>query len=223
MDLSLDLRDLQRLVALGEGLTIEFTRRVPRPARIAKEVIALANTQGGKLLLGVDDDGTIKGVRDAHEEAFALRQAIAKHTRPLVPLDVAAVPVSRRREVLIVDVPESASKPHYLVTSDAEGRVSKTAYVRVDEQSIEASREVIRVMKAEQNPTNTRFEFGDKEQQLMQYLDRYERITVAQFAKLAGVSLSSAAQPLVLLTRASILALHPDEKADYWTLAYDVA
>ena len=59
MDLSLDLRDLQRLVALGEGLTIEFKRRVPRPARIAKEVIALANAQGGKLLLGVDDDGTI--------------------------------------------------------------------------------------------------------------------------------------------------------------------
>ncbi|MEM8560236.1 MAG: ATP-binding protein [Bacteroidota bacterium] len=222
MDLSIDLRDLQRLVALGEGLTIEFKRRVPRPERIAKEVIALANTQGGKLLLGVDDDGTIKGVRDAHEEAFALRQAIAAHTRPLVPLDVTAVPVSRRREVLVVDVPESAAKPHYLVATDAEGRATKTAYVRVDEQSIEASREVIRVMKAEQNPTNTRFEFGDKEQKLMQYLDRYERITVAQFAKLAGVSLSSAAQTLVLLTRASILALHPDEKADYWTLAYDV-
>ena len=47
MDLSIDLRDLQRLVALGEGLTIEFKRRVPRPERIAKEVFALAITQGG--------------------------------------------------------------------------------------------------------------------------------------------------------------------------------
>ena len=39
--------DVKRLAAMGEGRTLEFKNRVPRPERIAREVIALANTDGG--------------------------------------------------------------------------------------------------------------------------------------------------------------------------------
>ena len=53
------LQELNQLASLGEGPSLEFKRKVPRPERIAKEVIAFANTRGGRLLLGVDDDGTI--------------------------------------------------------------------------------------------------------------------------------------------------------------------
>ena len=49
-------RQLERLVAVGEGQHLEFKRQVPRPQRLAKEVIAFANSGGGHLLLGVDDD-----------------------------------------------------------------------------------------------------------------------------------------------------------------------
>ncbi|MEM9666450.1 MAG: ATP-binding protein, partial [Bacteroidota bacterium] len=50
------LTDLTKLIATGEGLHLEFKRKVPSPARFSKEVVALANTQGGRLLIGVDDD-----------------------------------------------------------------------------------------------------------------------------------------------------------------------
>ena len=53
--------DVKRLAAMGEGRTLEFKNRVPRPERIAREVIALANTDGGTVLVGVDDDGTVLG------------------------------------------------------------------------------------------------------------------------------------------------------------------
>ena len=69
----MNLEELNRVVQLGEGLTLEFKTRVPKPERIAKEVIAFANTIGGRLLLGVDDDGTVKGVRDSDEEEYALK------------------------------------------------------------------------------------------------------------------------------------------------------
>lgn len=64
------LDHLRRLVARGEGQTIEFKRRVPSPDRLAKEVIAFANSSGGQLLLGVTDDGRIVGVKDSEEEEF---------------------------------------------------------------------------------------------------------------------------------------------------------
>ena len=218
----MDLHDLKRYVSFGEGTFIEFKRRVPQPERIAKEVIALANGRGGKLFLGVDDDGSIYGLRDAEEERFALRQALDAHCDPPVVVDVLAVAVTHKREVLVVDVPESAIKPHYLVGAVNGSGSRRTAYVRVDDQSIEASREAVRLMKHQRDPQDVRFEFGDKERALMRYLDRHERITVEGFARLVGVPRRSASQTLVLLAKANLLRLHPDEKADFFTLGYDV-
>jgi predicted HTH transcriptional regulator len=64
------LRELSQLTGLGEGQHLEFKKRVPGPERIAKEMIAFANTGGGRLLLGVDDDGSVVGVKDAAEEEY---------------------------------------------------------------------------------------------------------------------------------------------------------
>ena len=47
---------------------IEFKRRVPSPFKMAKEIAAMANTVGGNILIGVDDDGTVAGVSDEHRE-----------------------------------------------------------------------------------------------------------------------------------------------------------
>ncbi len=209
------LQELNQLVALGEGLTLEFKRRVPRPERIAKEVIAFANTRGGRLLLGVDDSGTIVGVRDPDEEVFALRQALRRCATPPIAFTMERIAVEHRREVIVVTIEESARKPHFL----RNGR-HRQAYIRVEDRSIEASPEVLALMRAEKHPRNVVFTFGEKELLLMRYLEHYGRITVQQFAQLANLSRRQASRTLVLLTEANVLRLHPDEPHDYFTLAY---
>lgn len=216
----MNLNDLKRMVAMGEGFHLEFKRKVPKPERIAKEVVALANSKGGKVFLGVDDDGTVRGVRDVHEQLYLLEEALKVHCDPPVDFRIEAVPVSHRREVLVVDVPDSARKPHYLV--DGQKNDQRTAYVRVKDQSIEASRELVKLMRWERNPSDTRFEFGPSERLLMRYLDQYERITVGQFARVANLTRKRASWKLLLLARAGILNLHPDAKGDYFTLAQQV-
>ena len=217
--------DLKRLVALGEGLQIEFKQRVPQPERIAREVIALANTRGGKVLVGVGDDGEIVGVKDPDEEVFALRAALDARGAPPVPLSVEGVRVSRRREVLVVDVPESAAKPHFLVDEPSGDGLApadaarRTAFVRVGSMSVEASREAVRLMRAERNGADVRFRFGDAEQLLMKYLERHERVTVREYARLAALAERDASHTLVLLTRAGILVHHPDAQEDFFTHA----
>jgi predicted HTH transcriptional regulator len=221
------LDDLKRLVSLGEGLQIEFKHRVPRPDRIAREVIALANTRGGKVLVGVDDTGTLVGVKDPEEELYALREALDAHCEPPVRLAIEGVRVSRRREVLVVDVPESSQKPHFLVEegggdgapADPAGEVRRTAYLRYGSHSIEASREAVRLMRAERNASDVRFTFGDAEQLLMRYLERHERVTVRQYARLAALKERDASHALVLLTRARVLRHHADPAEDYFTAA----
>ena len=211
------LRELTQLVTLGEGRHLEFKRRVPAAPRITKEVIAFANSGGGRLLLGVDDDGTLVGVRDAEEEEFALRQALRQHSDPPVDFTTERVPVSKKRNVIVVLVPPSAARPHFLHGHD---NGTRTAYVRVEDMSLEASREAVRLMRSGGDPRDVLFEFGEKEQALMRYLDSYGRISVEQFASLADISPRRASQTLVLLTRANVLRFHTDVREDYFTLAY---
>ncbi|HRK74292.1 MAG TPA: ATP-binding protein [Rhodothermales bacterium] len=207
---------LQRLIQIGEGLHIEFKKKIPEPERIAKEIIALANTKGGKILVGIEDDGTVCGVRDADEETFALKQAMVRHISPEVEHDIEVVPVSRKKDVLVLSIPNSHKKPHFLISKDG---MRKIAFVRLEDKSIEASKEMVRIMRDEQNPRDVQFEFGEKERKLMAYLDRYEKITVSQFARLADIPPKQAAHTLVLLVRANILMLKPQEDEDLYLVA----
>lgn len=210
-------RELERLVTIGEGQHLEFKRQVPKPQRLAKEVIAFANSGGGHLLLGVDDDGSIVGVRDADEELFSLQEALGNYCEPALSVALERVAISRRRDVIVVKVKSSDTRPHYLVHR---GNPSKrrVAYVRVRDKSVEASRESVRLMR--ENPSDgVLFEFGEKEHTLMRYLEAYGRITVDQFARVANISRKKASHTLVLLTRAEILMLHPTERQDYFTVA----
>lgn len=216
------LQELKQLVSLGEGVSLEFKRRVPRAERIAKEVIALANTQGGRILLGVDDDGSIVGVDDAGEEEFVLNRALRDHAAPPVEYRMERVVIAPGRDVILVVIPESTRKPHQLVAADGSVAGDGTAYVRVEEMSVEASPESVRMM--EENGTSGRqgvtFQFGETESLLMRYLDDYGRITVAQFARLADIPPEQASDTLVRLARANLLQLHADRDEDYFTLAY---
>lgn len=218
------LPDLARLAAAGEGLTIEFKKRVPRPERLAREVIAFANTQGGRLLIGVDDDGTLAGLKDAIEEEYALREAIARHCDPPVPFGTERVMLANRREVVVVRVPASTARPHVLVGVEPDTGAPPPAFVRVGASSVEASKEAVKLMRRRaQDAAGVRFEFGDKESLLMRYLDAYGRVTVAAFASMAGIPERQASHTLVLLTRAGLLRHHLGHPDDHFTRAYDDA
>ena len=58
-----EIHELKRLALEGEGLQLEFKRKASHPEKIVRELIAFANTEGGTLLIGVDDDGSIPGLK----------------------------------------------------------------------------------------------------------------------------------------------------------------
>ena len=97
------LDDLAVLIQEGEGTTLEFKERLS--SSFARELVALANAIGGKILLGVRDDGTVIGARDSNNLRARI-QDIARNCDP--PVQVRAEPVGA---VIAVHVRESASKP----------------------------------------------------------------------------------------------------------------
>lgn len=208
------LDDLTRLVRAGEGPQLEFKTKIPEGARFAKEIAAFANTRGGTLLSGVADDGTIAGVRDREEELFTLHSILEEYCHPTIEIEIDAVRISRRREVILVRVPRSRNRPHFVRTEDRD-----IVYIRSMDKSIEASSEALRLMKLDDANADVTFEFGEHELLLMRYLEEYGKVTVEQFARIANLPTRDASEKLVLLTRADILNIHPSEQNDFFTAA----
>ncbi len=210
---AMSLNDLKHLVRIGEGMFLEFKRTVSSPEKIAREISAFANTNGGTLLVGVDDNKSLYGVESYYEQEFLLEQAARDYCSPALDYQLEFVPY-RKREIMLMKVPEAVDKPVYVKN----GKRNKV-FVRKDDKSIRANRETIEVLKRSVNQEGVTFEYGPKEQKLMRYLSEYERITVGEYSRIANISMRHASKTLVDLTSAGILELFPSERNDYFTLA----
>lgn len=216
--------ELFDLIEAGEGIDIEFKRQFSSPEKIAKEIIAFANTQGGYVLFGVDDDGGIYGVQSEKSELDEIEHSSQFMCEPAVRIATETVHAGKGKYVVLVRVPESAQKPHYLVDFDSSGRKAKqqtlTSFVRVGEKSVQASKEVKKVMQGQHpDAPPLKLTIGFNERALFDFLDKNERITVPEFADLVNISTRRASNILVSLVRSGNLLLHTLEKREYFTLA----
>jgi hypothetical protein len=208
------VQELKKLVAKGEGSSLEFKRKATYPDKIIREMIAFANSGGGILLLGVGDDGTIPGLKFPEDESHVIQQTL-KQIRPRLAVEELFIPIGKARTIIRYDIPESDNKPHYLVINE-----KKESYVRVNDQSIKASREMREIVKRKKKKKDIRFHYGEHEQFLMQYLDSNPDITLKKFIELRGLKRFYASKKLILLVLADVLNITPHEKGDLYSLAF---
>jgi hypothetical protein len=208
------VQELRKLVAQGEGSNLEFKRKAAYPEKIVREMIAFANTKGGVLLLGVGDDKTLPGLKFPEDESHVVQEALTK-CRPKLPVEEQFIPIGNGRTIIRYDVAESDRKPHYYLLGE-----KKESYVRVNDQSIKASREMREIVKRARLKRDIRFHYGEHEKFLMQYLDSNPTITLKRFIELSGLKKFYASKKLVLLVLADVLRITPHEKGDLYSLAF---
>lgn len=206
--------NLRELIRQGEGEELEFKKKTTHPTRIARTLASLANTRGGRVLVGVDDGGRVVGVRDAAEERFVLEDAAAHYVEPPLTLHFREVEEDERT-VLVVTVPESRNKPHRAQVAPGEWR----GYVRVRDESVQASSLTEKVLERQQ--PEVRFEkipLTRDELRVLDYLKTTPRITVGEYTKLINVSRRRAYRTLIKLTLHGYLRYHDKEKEPYYTI-----
>lgn len=94
-----------------ETLAIEYKsdRKTLPDSVIIEEVVALSNTDGGCLYIGVENDGTITGAQPAHRETARLASLISGKTVPPVPVRVELVDGDASSPAVCIRVPRSTS------------------------------------------------------------------------------------------------------------------
>jgi len=206
------MNNIKKLIFEGEGVSLDFKKTISSCEKIARTMVSFANNKGGRLLIGVADDGTIKGVKSEDEERYMITRAAHLFSKPALEPVFEEVYVDDKL-VLIVDTPESTMKPHYALAEDGKWWV----YVRVKDKSILASKIVVDVLKHSSSDKGVLIAYSDNEKTLLQYLEQSNRITVKEFCQLLKLTRKRAQRILVDLVLSGVIRIHTTEKEEYYT------
>ena len=128
--------ELLEIIANGESSGVEFKRDDVRPEQLAKEIVALANFQGGQVLLGVEDDGTVTGLTRDDTERWVMDVVFGRYVHPMLLPFYEEVVFENRLRVAVISIQAGVTKPYVLRHNGRED-----IYVRVGTLSRLASRE----------------------------------------------------------------------------------
>ncbi len=204
--------NIKRMIIEGEGVTLDFKKTITSCEKIAKTLVAFANNKGGRLLIGVLDDGTIKGVKSEDEEKYMITRAATFFCRPALEPIFEEIYMDGKL-VLVAEIEASNLKPHYSLGEDGKWWV----YIRTNDKSMLASKIVVDVLKRSNNDDGVLIEYSSKEKGLLEYLHTKERITVKEYCDLLNLSRRRAQRILVNLVLSGVIRVHTTEKEEYYT------
>jgi predicted HTH transcriptional regulator len=204
--------NIKRLILEGENVSLDFKKTISSAEKIAKTLVAFANNRGGKLLIGVADDKTIKGVKSEDEEKYMITKAAHVYCKPALEPIFEEI-ILDHKLILVVHIAKSDTKPHYAMDENNKWWV----YYRVKDKSVLASKIIIEVLKESNKVTGQLISYSDDERRLLTYIEEHGRITLKEFSKLTRYSNKKAQKIIVRLILANILIPNTSEKEEYFT------
>jgi len=198
-DQKVSQNDLYALIREGEHSEQDFKYRISDARKIARTLSAFANTTGGRLLVGVRDNGSIAGVKD-EDDIYMLESASEVFLKPALKLEVWAHEIEGKN-VWEIEISEGKEKPYQVDEIDG-----LKAYYRDNDQNFVANAVLKEVwkqgrLKESKHPVA----FTEKEQRLIQYLKDYEEVSVSKASKVMQLHRSKTIEILARLIRWEVI------------------
>ena len=152
---------IHSLILKGEGMNLDFKYCISDPRKIARTLSAFSNSEGGKLLIGVRDNGSLAGVR-SDEEYYMIDAAAKLYCNPEVTFSSKNHTINGKN-ILEVDVPRSGKIP--VKAKDETGRWK--AYLRQNDQNFMADRVILQVWRRAQKARGLLLRFEETENLLL--------------------------------------------------------
>jgi predicted HTH transcriptional regulator len=213
--------ELKDLIEGGENLHCEFKRKFSNSEKISKEMIAFANTKGGFILFGIDDNKEIVGVESEKSESELINDTALNYCEPPVLFNLEYIDMNGK-EIVVVEIPESKKKPHRFQDFLPEFDINKAIVtIRVNDKCIQASKEMVRILRAQTNELQLKkYSIGPIEKIVFDYLTKNETISVKSLSNLGNISERRSSRTLVKLVRANLLMIHiKDNGEEFFTSA----
>lgn len=167
-----------QMIAEGEHLKQDFKMRIEDARKIARTLVAFANTDGGRLLIGVKDNGSVCGI--SPEEEFHMIEAAAElYCKPAVAFKT-QVWKANYRAVLEVIIETSSTRPHYAQDETGEWH----AYQRIEDRNVRANGVLLKVWSHQQALRPADFRYTWKVRRLFELLRKQDKLGFKNISKL---------------------------------------
>lgn len=203
---------IRNLILQGEHQQQDFKYQVNDSRKIARTLVAFANTDGGKLLIGVKDNGAIAGIR-ADEEYHMIEAAAQLYCKPEVDFAFRHWNMEGRR-LLEIDVPRAQAKPVMARSEDGHWQ----AWVRVGDQNILADDIMVKFWKKIKSPRGAFIQYSEKEKLLLEYLASHPTISLQKYILIAGIPRPEAENIIVNLMIAGLVEIRQNEHHTWFRL-----
>ncbi len=203
---------LRKLISGGENQTLDFKFCVSDSRKIARTLTAFANSDGGRLLIGVRDNGSIAGIK-SDEELYMVETAVHLYCRPEIVYTIKQH-TTDRKTILEVEVKRGDKRPYQ--ARDEDGRW--LPYFRNHDQNLVANRVLLQIWRKSELPKGVLVKFSKTENSLLAYLAENESITLSGFKKLAHISSYKAESILANLIILKVVKMNASEKGVLYEL-----
>jgi len=163
------MHPLEKMISQGEHVQQDFKYFLNDAKKIARSLSAFANTEGGRLLVGIKDNGKVAGLKHKEEEIYVVEAAAHVFCKP-------AVTYSTRfweyegKTVMEVNVPKSTRAPH--TAPDETGK--RTCYIRKNDENKVASELEATVLKMTHSVKPLTFTMDSRHKRLLEVLRTYD-------------------------------------------------
>ena len=198
--------NLKKLIEAGEGQQLDFKFCVSDSRKIARTLSAFSNSNGGRLLIGVRDNGSIAGIR-SDEEIYMVDTAAQLFCRPEITYTIKQH-ITAGKTILEVEVAKGEKRPYQ--AKDEDGRW--LTYFRHEDQNLLANRVLRQLWRREEKKKGVLVKFGKAENTLMDYLKENGSITISKFRKIAKISPYKAEAIIANLIHFKVLKMNASEK-----------
>ena len=210
-----DTSYIQQLIAQGEHIHQDFKFEISDARKIARSISAFANTEGGRLLVGVKDNGKIAGIR-SEEEIYMIEAAANMYCQPNIELQTQTHHIEGKT-VLEIRIDEASTKPVYALD---ENNIPK-AYIRIKDENILATPVHLKVWQNSKKEKGTFFQFTEREQKLLEILKKEKQLTLNQCCKASKINRLTLCNLLADFIRFGLVSVVYDAHKFYFILKED--
>ena len=203
---------IKNLIKEGEHQQQDFKFEIADSRKIARSLVAFSNTDGGRLLVGVKDNGAIAGVR-SDEEFYMVEAAAQIYCKPEIIFTAKEWTIDEKN-VLEITIPKMENIPHFAKNEDNKW----LAYIRVDDKNLLANHVLLEVWKKKKKSKGVYIRYSKIEESLLAYLKKEKQITLSQFCKLAKIPRFKAENVLVNFILLKIIDIVFTEKGTFYKL-----
>jgi predicted HTH transcriptional regulator len=211
------MESLKNLISEGEHQKQDFKFRIDDQKKIARTLAAFANTDGGRLLIGVKDNGKITGI-NPEEEYHMIEGAAELFCKPAVTF---THKIWQEDLKLVLEIGVSANPLRNHTAQDEQG--AWKIYIRRDDHTLLANKILLKVWKLEQNGKTRPTTLDSQALSVLQAVDAHPEITLSQLYKITQLPKKTVDHYLALFVYWKNISMHVSSEGVSYTINQKIA